>query len=210
MSDQYFSMKDFPAIYLILTLILLSGAYYVFKKMVLQDYIQRGKLTKLSSSLQLAVFAGLMSFPYLFNPPEWPWVWRLAGPTSMAQQILGFLLILLGLLVAFGTMAWFGIQRAFGMQVNGLVCQGPYRFSRNPKILGGYLLVIGTTIQWPSWYGATWIALYGIIGHWMIVTEEEHLRSIFGAAYTKYCAQTPRYLINLPKSHHSATRDRRV
>jgi hypothetical protein len=38
------------------------------------------------------------------------------------------------------------------------------------------LLVIGVTVQWPSWFAMIWIVLYGVIGHWMVITEEEHLR----------------------------------
>ena len=185
-----------PAIFLLLALILLGGANIVFRRIVRQDYLQRGKLTKWSSFLQLAVFAGLMGLPYLFNTSEWPWFWRMAGPTNKFQQVLGFLIILLGFLIAFGTMAWFGLQRAFGLEVKGLINQGLYRFTRNPQVIGSYLLVIGTTLQWPSWYGAAWVALYGIIGHLMIITEEEHLRVVFGTVYQEYCEDIPRYLID--------------
>jgi len=138
-----------------------------------------------------------MSFPYLFNPPEWPWIWMLVGPTSYHQQLLGLAMILLGFVVAFGTMGWFGLRRAFGMEVKGLIHEGPYRITRNPQILGGYLLVIGTTVQWPSWYGLGWIVLYGLIGHWMVITEEEHLQTIFGQDYRIYCLNTPRYLVDI-------------
>jgi len=135
-----------------------------------------------------------MGFPYLFNPPEWPWFWRLYGTTSIQLRLLGLSLILLGFILAFGTMAWFGLRRAFGLEVKGLIRLGPYRFTRNPQILGGYLLVFGTATQWLSWYSLGWIILYGLIGHWMITTEEEHLRAQFGDEYTRYCEQVPRYL----------------
>ena len=80
-------------------------------------------------------------------------------------------------------MAWFGIGKAFGMNVSELTKQGPYKVSRNPQILGGYLLVIGTTVQWLSQYSFGWVVLYAIIGHWMILTEEEHLSRIYGKEY---------------------------
>ncbi|NCF69480.1 MAG: hypothetical protein GWP61_26305 [Chloroflexi bacterium] len=78
---------------------------------------------------------------------------------------MAFLLIILGFAVAFGTMFWFGLRRAFGFKSNGLICSGPYRYSRNPQILGGYLLVIGVSLQRPSLYALLWTALYAIIGH---------------------------------------------
>jgi protein-S-isoprenylcysteine O-methyltransferase Ste14 len=104
------------------------------------------------------------------------------------------ILICLGFLVAFGTMAWFGIQRAFGIHIEGLRKSGPYKVSRNPQILGGYLLVFGISLQWPSLFMIGWICMYTIIMQWMVLTEEEHLRNIFGDEYHQYCQETPRYL----------------
>lgn len=182
-------------VFTLLILMLLGAAYAVFRLIVRRVYRLRGQLTWMSSTLQLLAFAGLMAFPYLFNPPEWTLSWILAGPTSRQQQILALVIILLGFLVAFGTMGRFGLRRAFGLDAKGLITTGPYRFTRNPQILGGYLMVIGVTVQWPSWYSVAWIAMYGLIGHWMILTEEEHLHSTLGDEYGSYCAQTPRYLL---------------
>jgi protein-S-isoprenylcysteine O-methyltransferase Ste14 len=174
--------------------LLLAFAYVVFRVIVRREYRLHGHLTGWSSTLQLLVFAGLMAFPYSFNSPEWTLSWRLTGPTSRPQQILGLVIILLGFLVAFGTMGWFGIRRAFGVEAKGLISTGPYRFTRNPQILGGYLLVIGVTVQWPSWFAMVWIVLYGVLGHWMVITEEEHLRTLLGEDYVRYVQKVPRYL----------------
>jgi len=179
--------------FLLLTLLLLSAAYIVFRVLVRRDYRLRGQLTWFISTLQPLIFAGLMSFPYLFNPPEWAEFWLLAGPTSPLQQIIGAGIICLGFVIAFGTMAWFGLRRAFGFETQGLITTGPYRLTRNPQILGGYLMVIGVTVQWPSWFAIIWIVLYGMIGHWMILTEEEHLRASLGDEYVRYCRNVPRY-----------------
>jgi protein-S-isoprenylcysteine O-methyltransferase Ste14 len=188
-----------PAAFLAGVFLLLAFAYLVFRVKVRREYRLHGCLTGWSSILQLLVFAGLMAFPYLFNPPEWALSWMLAGLTSRQQQILGLVISLLGFLVAFGTMGWFGMRRAFGVEIKGLISTGPYRFTRNPQILGGYLLVIGVTVQWPSWFAVIWIVLYGVVCHWMIITDEEHLRKILGDEYKSYCDQTPRYLIPVRK-----------
>lgn len=103
-------------------------------------------------------------------------------------------MICLGFIVAFGTMAWFGIGKAFGLKVEEITKQGPYKFSRNPQILGGYLLVIGTVLQWPSFYALGWLVMYGILSQWMVMTEEEHLGRVFGEDYQRYCSKIPRYL----------------
>jgi len=184
-----------PAIYLSFAFLLLLFAYLVFRRIVRRDYLEHGKLSPFASILQLLVFCGYFFFPYLFNPPEWVWFWRLSSSGTRYGQLLGLVIICIGFLVAFGTMAWFGIGKAFGLNVDGLTRQGPYKISRNPQILGGYLLVIGTSIQWLSVYSIGWILMYAIILHWMVITEEEHLFRVFGEEYEKYCSEVPRYLI---------------
>jgi len=187
----YFRVTKKPVIFFFVALLLLA-AYIVFRKIVRRDYLTKGGLTWLSSLLQLLIFVALMCFPYLYNPPEWPWFWKLDGATW--NFITGFGLIILGFFVAFGTMLWFGLPRAFGFKSSGIIHTGPYRLSRNPQIIGGYLLVIGASLQWSSFYSLLWIALYGITAHMMIVTEEEYLSQQYGASYTQYCEGVARYL----------------
>ena len=181
---------------LLFAILLLLFAFIVFRRIVRRDYLEHGKLRLFASVLQLLVFCGYFFFPYLFNPQEWAYFWQLSSEgTRYYGQVIGFVIICLGFLVAFGTMAWFGIGKAFGLDVGRLTSRGPYKFSRNPQILGGYLLVIGTALQRLSVYSIGWVLMYAIIGHWMILTEEEHLFQVFGDEYERYCSEVPRYLI---------------
>jgi protein-S-isoprenylcysteine O-methyltransferase Ste14 len=182
------------AAYLILAPLLLLLAYLVFRRIVRRDYKGRGRLSPVSSLLQLLVFLGYFCLPYLYNPPGWELFWRPGASTDPALYVIGLLLICLGFLVAFGTMFWFGMARAFGVRVDGITKAGPYKVSRNPQVLGGYLLVLGVFVQWPSLYALGWLFMYALIMHWMIVSEEEHLLRAFGAEYEAYCLETPRYL----------------
>ena len=184
---------------LVFAVLLLLFAHIVFRRIAKRDYIEQGKLSLFASTLQLLVFCGYFFFPYLYNHPEWAYFWKLSSEEACYGQLIGFIIICLGFLVAFGTMAWFGIGKAFGLDVSGLTNWGPYKFSRNPQILGGYLLVMGTALQWPSVYSIGWVLMYAVIGHWMILTEEEHLSRIYGEAYKKYCLEVPRYLFK-PKT----------
>jgi len=181
--------------YFLLAIVLLLFAYVVFRLIVRHDYTTRGRLSTLSSSLQLIVFIGFFSFPYQFNPPEWTWFWKVSTSSSQGLHLAGLVLIGIGFMGAFGTMAWFGIKRAFGIYIDGLKKAGPYQVSRNPQILGGYLLVIGASLQWPSLYMIGWTLMYAIIAHWMVITEEEHLLRIYGEEYEEYCSEVPRYLL---------------
>jgi protein-S-isoprenylcysteine O-methyltransferase Ste14 len=82
----------------------------------------------------------------------------------------------------------------FGVIIESITTQGPYKISRNPQILVGYLIVIGIVAQWPSLYSVVWLVMYGLISHWMVMTEVKHLFRIFGEEYQKYCSEVPRYL----------------
>jgi protein-S-isoprenylcysteine O-methyltransferase Ste14 len=113
------------------------------------------------------------------------------------NKIIGLVFILFGFLFAFGTMFWFGVRRAFGLESNRLIQSGPYRFSRNPQVLGGYLLVFGVALQWLSWHAIGWVVLYGAIVHMMIITEEEYLREKYGDEYIRYCGEVSRYLLKV-------------
>ncbi|MEJ2750320.1 MAG: hypothetical protein P8183_20795, partial [Anaerolineae bacterium] len=88
----------------------------MFRRIVRRDYLTRGQLSAFASILQLLVFCGYFSFPYLFNPPEWPWFWRLSDSASPARQRAGIAIICMGFLVALGTMAWFGLDKTFGVK----------------------------------------------------------------------------------------------
>ncbi len=187
-----------PTVYLLLAFLLLLFAYLVFRRLVRRDYQERGHLSPLASILQLLVFLAYFFFPYLYNPAEWAYFWLIDDPATRAYQLIGLILICLGFIVAFGTMAWFGLGKAFGLKIEGITRQGPYKVSRNPQILGGYLLVIGTAVQRPSLYALGWVLMYALIAHWMIITEEEHLSRQFGEEYQRYCSEVPRYLFRQP------------
>jgi len=138
--------------YLSLGFLLLLFAYIVFRLIVKRDYRDHGQLSVFVSSLQLLVFCVFFCFPYLYNPPEWSWFWRQNGSVAPFFHVLGLGLICSGFVATFGTLAWFGIGKAFGVKDKGLTRNGPYKISRNPQILGGYLMIIGIFIQMPSFY----------------------------------------------------------
>jgi protein-S-isoprenylcysteine O-methyltransferase Ste14 len=174
--------------------LLVVAASLVFRIFVRRDYQRKGRLTLLSSFLELLIWALYMGFPYIYNPPEWASFWSRDVPVDTPLRVIGVICILLGLASAFGTMFWFGLRRAFGLEVNALKQTGPYRVSRNPQIVGGSLLVIGSAVLWPSWYALGWAVLYAVVAHMMVFTEEEHLRAVFGQEYELYCERVPRYL----------------
>jgi protein-S-isoprenylcysteine O-methyltransferase Ste14 len=174
--------------------LLIALAFVVFRVIVRRDYQRKGRATLLSSLLELLVMGLYVGFPYLYNPPQWVLFWSRAVPVSEPQWILGVVCIVIGLISTFGTMFWFGLRRAFGLQAKGLIQSGPYRVARNPQLVFFVLVVLGAVVLWPSWYALGWVALYGMVVHPMVVTEEEHLLAVFGEEYARYCQRVPRYV----------------
>ena len=182
------------AVYFRSALLLVVATFVVFRLFVRRDYQRKGRLSPFSGFLELLIWGLYMGFPYIYNPPEWAWFWSSDAPVGMPLRIAGVACILTGLALAFITMFWFGLRRAFRLEVSGLIQSGPYRVSRNPQIVGGSLLVVGSVLLWPSWYALGWALLYGVVAHTMVLTEEEHLRDVYGDAYVVYCERVPRYL----------------
>ncbi|MFN2213704.1 MAG: methyltransferase family protein [Anaerolineales bacterium] len=177
-------------IYLISAALLLILAYFVFNHIVARDYLQKGRLGRVSAILQLLIFVAFFCFPYLYLPAQWAWDWM---PNGTWNKLAALVLVCLGMLVAFGTMIWFGIAHAFGLKMDGIVKSGPYRYSRNPQMLGGWVIVVGIFVYQPSLYSLVWLLIWAIIGHWMVTNEEIHLRRQFGEDFDRYCTETPRY-----------------
>ena len=179
---------------LVLGLLLLAGAYLVFRVLVRHDYRHRGHLSLFSSLMELLIWMLFIFFPYLYNPSDWALVWLGDIPVSQPVNILGSIIMVGGILIAAVSMAWLGIRKSFGRDVEGLQVSGPYRLSRNPQIVGGVLMVLGVATLWPSWYALGWLSMFGAISHMMVSTEEEHLNNVFGQDYVQYCQRVPRYL----------------
>jgi len=187
-----------PVLFSVSAIFLLICAFIVFRIFVRRDYQRKGRLTSFSSLLELLLFTLYMGFPFLYNPPCWPWFWSCETHVGYFLWITGVITVAVGMAIAFSMMAWLGIGLSFGRDVNGLHQTGLYRFTRNPQIMGGVLMVVGIAMLWPSWYALGWVFLYAVLSHTMVLTEEEHLGKIFGEEYRGYCKRTHRY-VGIPK-----------
>ncbi|HSF83938.1 MAG TPA: isoprenylcysteine carboxylmethyltransferase family protein [Anaerolineales bacterium] len=180
-------------IYLLAVFLLLVSAIFVLRGFVRRDYSTRGRLSVVVAALQAIVFFVYGGFPALYLPGDWP--------VSRVRPWLresGLVCIVTGLGILILGMLWLGLLRSLGRKTTGLIQGGFYRFSRNPQVLGCVLYIVGFVILWPSWYAAGWGLLFLPIIHVMVLTEEEHLLTIFGSDYRSYCERVPRYL-GVPK-----------
>jgi protein-S-isoprenylcysteine O-methyltransferase Ste14 len=71
---------------------------------------------------------------------------------------------------------------------------GPFRWSRNPGLLGMYLFAVGLILLIPNVGLALGFGFYGWHMHQRVLMEERGLQARFGTTYQKYCGNTRRYV----------------
>ncbi|AIQ36707.1 isoprenylcysteine carboxyl methyltransferase [Paenibacillus sp. FSL R5-0345] len=79
--------------------------------------------------------------------------------------------------------------------VTKLITNGIYKFSRNAAFVGFDLMFLGLYLMYPNLLTLIIFLLNIIAIHLLILQEEQHLKSVFGAEYIKYCNRTPRYIL---------------
>jgi protein-S-isoprenylcysteine O-methyltransferase Ste14 len=178
--------------YWIGVLIVFLIALLFFRVPIRQDYLKRGSLSTFSTFLEFLIFALHANLPYLYLATPWPGIPPLPENTFLLVSGLG--LGILGLSATLIIMAYLGFSTSVGNQPEGLRQTGPYRWSRNPQLLTYGMLLLGIALLYPSWEALGWILLYAAIAHLMVLTEEEHLGSMFKEKYQEYRQQVPRYI----------------
>jgi protein-S-isoprenylcysteine O-methyltransferase Ste14 len=170
------------------TIGLLVVGFLVFRK-VRHDYRQHGQLTRISVALELIIFFLHGAGSYLFLDAVIAHI-DVTAPSFWAAVVL-LVVGLVGVITAMSRLTW---TKSVGREVTSLRTTGLYQYTRNPQILAYGLIVLGYALLWPSWSGILWVVIYGAIGHMMVLTEEEHLKEVYGVAYEDYCRSVPRYL----------------
>lgn len=75
-----------------------------------------------------------------------------------------------------------------------LMTDGPYKFSRNPMLLGVYIYDAGVLLWLLSWWPLAIAAIEVILLTLQVRSEEKRLEKDFGEEYIKYKQQVRRYL----------------
>ena len=173
------------------------AAYITFRLIVRRDYLQHGKLGPLAVTLEFIVFALHANVIYLHLSVPWPLL--PPSPENPVQLYLGAAICIIGLLTTLAIMAHLGFSTTVGQQPGEVRQSGPYRWTRNPQLLTYGLLLLGLGIMYPSLQTTAWILLYAAIGYLMVITEEEHLSTLFGEKYDEYRNKVPRFIIHWKK-----------
>jgi protein-S-isoprenylcysteine O-methyltransferase Ste14 len=80
-----------------------------------------------------------------------------------------------------------------------LITTGPYHFTRNPMVLGMFLLFIGLGIAYASWLFLLLTGILIIMFNALSPAEERFCLYLYGDDYREYMNRTPRW-IGIPKS----------
>ncbi len=78
-----------------------------------------------------------------------------------------------------------------------LMTDGPYKYSRNPMLLGVYIYDIGVLIWLQSWWPLLVFAAEVVLLTLQVRSEEKRLEADFGEEYLVYKQTVPRYFPNL-------------
>ncbi|MCF7797333.1 MAG: hypothetical protein K9N11_03190 [Lentisphaeria bacterium] len=188
----------FSIVYFGLGFTYLYGSHLVMRR-VQRDYANYGVLSDLTAVLQLGIFVLHLLFVLLsFKNPDWPFGWPALSAAYWAW-ILGFILMISGGFILFSACKTFGtIDRIIGRRVTVLKKEGPYRWSRNPQVVGYGLILLGIPFIWFTDYALIAVILYAPVAHRWVLIEEEHLTRIFKEKYSHYQEETARYFGRKP------------
>jgi protein-S-isoprenylcysteine O-methyltransferase Ste14 len=110
------------------------------------------------------------------------------GPFSAALAVT---LIVAGRVITLASVV--SIRGATPTLTSPLHTSGPFRYSRNPGLVGMYLFVAGLWLAAPSSIMLAGIAIYIGHMHFKVRMEENFLENRFGEPYLDYCRRTSRY-----------------
>ncbi len=116
---------------------------------------------------------------------------------SMPSNWLDYVGVLIGAvgfgLLSLAVFAFRSMTKMLCLHVGELTQVGPYRWSRNPQLVGWFLFLLGFALNdWSLWSLAALVVVVVYV-HLMVLIEEEHLRRVFGEQYVEFCRRTPRY-----------------
>ena len=145
--------------------------------------------TALFTAIVPGVVAGYLPLRVIGRDGEMPHGWSYIGAVPLA----------IGLVVYAWTafdFAWTGRGTPAPIDPpRQLVIQGLYRYVRNPMYVGVLLVIAGQAVLRRSWQTMGYAMAVAIVfAVFVVVLEEPLLRAQFGAAYSQYCSEVPRWL----------------
>jgi len=124
--------------------------------------------------------------------------WPVLRFTSLAGQLAGGLIILVGLVLlvmANGLFVRAGTNVIPFREVSSLVTRGIYRYTRNPMYLGMALVLLGCAVTVGAASALAVPVLFMVIIELRFIRPEERmLQGLFPQEYPAYCARVRRWI----------------
>ncbi len=124
-------------------------------------------------------------------------------PTSAIKWLAGLPFAAAGLILMFRTMWLFAAKGGGGTPapwepINNFIVLGPYRYVRNPMLIGVNLFLTAEAILLQSIPIFLWMAAFVILNTiYFTLFEEPQLEKRFGQAYANYKRHVPRWIPRL-------------
>ncbi len=118
---------------------------------------------------------------------------------NLLQIILGLMLLMFGLFLAIWAMYLFhkigkGTLAPWA-QTKNLVIEGPYKYVRNPMIIGVLSILLSEVLILNTIWLFYWFVLFFVINSvYFKLYEEKQLEKAFGSNYLKYKKDIPMWL----------------
>lgn len=120
-------------------------------------------------------------------------------PSGGLSSALGVVLAGSGLgFFCAGAQEFRSFEQVSGTEAGNLVTGGPYRYSRNPQVVGWGVALLGAALGGRSVRALLLVVAFFLVHRLYLVSEERHLERVFGGEYRRYRATTPRFL-GLPR-----------
>ncbi len=106
---------------------------------------------------------------------------------------LSALMVVTGRVIALGSVISVRSANGRATEPVGLCTSGPFRYSRNPGLIGMYVFVVGLWLAAPSLTMLGGMLAYVLYMDFKVRMEEDYLQNRFGESYHTYRQRTSRY-----------------
>lgn len=118
---------------------------------------------------------------------------------TLSVALGGASVVLGSYLFAAGVREFRSFEQMAGVEQGELVKSGPYRYSRNPQVVGWGIALFGAALAGRSTKALLLVAAFFLVHRLHAPVEERHLERTFGEEYRRYRTETPHFL-GLPGS----------
>ena len=155
------------------------------------ELIRNGRISTLTL---LAVFVAHIGHAGVTIVAAIQQAWPMPVPASVSFN-LGFATLLVGVtFVVSARLSFRSIRLTWGLTTERLVTSGTYGISRNPQILGAFLIYVGIAILGRSIAAFLLAAVFLLASLVWIPIEERILEARFGEPYRQYRQRVPRFV----------------